>query len=560
MKQILYVLLALLQTASLKAQIVINEIMYNPPESGTDYLEFIEFYNAGNSAVNIKDYSIKDAVIYTFPDSLIEPKAYFVLAVDSMRLDSVFGLKSFEWTSGGLRNTDEVITLLDGNSLPVDSVHYYSSWSPETSGNGSSLELCRATVDNTNQVYWRPSKNRTSRIVNGKEVFATPGKPNSVSCAEYTIISKNFSFTPNNIEIFVGEQIEWINEEGLHNVNGSKTTFPNNPEEFYSGNPSSDKWSYIHKFSSPGDYQYQCDVHASGGMTGTIRVRKVDLNYPNLSIGLLRTVNSDGVIDSLNKRCTIEGTVYGVNLRPSGLQFTVIDKNNDGLGIFLSSGNLSYTVKEGDVLRIKGTVSQFNGLAQMTPDSIEFVKSSNPLFPPTIASTLNELTESQLIKIKNVELVDPNTWNNNPLGFTVKITNGNDTFDLRIDNDVDLHGTAAPSGRFNVTGIGSQFDAISPFLDGYQILPRYKSDIEVLTKTAQFHEQHARIFPNPVHRELYVESNLSYDHFEILDQQLQTVRKQAFQKSITLDIPSGWYVLKLVGQETTILRFLKLDQ
>ncbi len=559
MKKYSLIIFTMLFISKLNSQIIINEIMYNPPESGTDYLEFIEFFNAGSIPVNIKDYSIKDAVIFTFPDSLIMPKSYFVLAVDSNRLDSVFAVKAFKWTSGGLRNTDEVITLLDASSNAIDSVHYFSSWSNEANGNGSSLELCRSTVDNNNSLYWRPSRFKTSKTVNGKEVFATPGKDNSVVCADYTIISKNIEFTPSHIEIYVGEQIEWINQGGLHNVNGSTISFPSNPEDFFSGAPSSDNWSYIHKFNTAGEYEYQCDVHASSGMKGSILVRKKDLNYPDIAVRQLRTVNSDGVLDSLNKRCAIEGTVYGVNLRPVGLQFTIIDKNNDGIGVFLSSGNLNYTVKEGDLLRIKGMVSQFNGLAQMLPDSLQLVKQGNPLISPSLVSSLSESTESQLIEIKNVELVDPLSWNNNPLGFTVKITNGQDTFDLRVDDNVDLHGTAAPGGRFNVTGIGSQFDVASPFLDGYQIMPRYLSDIEIISSTNHVQKLNVEIFPNPASDNVFISTNMEFEYMEIMDLQGRIIKRLPFCKNIDLDIPGGWYFLKLMGQYTTFQRFLKLD-
>jgi len=31
----------------INAQVVINEIMYNPPESGNDSLEYVEIYNPG---------------------------------------------------------------------------------------------------------------------------------------------------------------------------------------------------------------------------------------------------------------------------------------------------------------------------------------------------------------------------------------------------------------------------------------------------------------------------------------------------------------------------------
>ena len=46
--------------------------------------------------------------------------------------------------------------------------------------------------------------------------------------------------------------------------------------------------------------------------------------------------------------------------------------------------------------------------------------------------------------------------------FNVDITNGTDTIAMRIDIDVDLYSQAAPTGAFDVTGIGGQYDFSSP--------------------------------------------------------------------------------------------------
>jgi hypothetical protein len=40
------------------SQLMITEIMYNPPESGTDSLEYIEVYNAGTAAVDMNGFNL----------------------------------------------------------------------------------------------------------------------------------------------------------------------------------------------------------------------------------------------------------------------------------------------------------------------------------------------------------------------------------------------------------------------------------------------------------------------------------------------------------------------
>jgi hypothetical protein len=57
-----------------------------------------------------------------------------------------------------------------------------------------------------------------------------------------------------------------------------------------------------------------------------------------------------------------------------------------------------------------------------------------------------------------------------------------DTFDIRIDNDVNLFNSPAPTGTFSMIGVGSQFDASAPHTSGYQLCPRYLQDlVQVVT-------------------------------------------------------------------------------
>jgi len=86
----------------------------------------------------------------------------------------------------------------------------------------------------------------------------------------HNISAAGTSFTPSQITITVGDKVVWKNDEGSHNVNGNKTTFASNPESF--GNNVGTGWTYEHVFNIAGIYNYQCDPHASMGMTGKITV------------------------------------------------------------------------------------------------------------------------------------------------------------------------------------------------------------------------------------------------------------------------------------------------
>ena len=126
-----------------------------------------------------------------------------------------------------------------------------------------------------------------------------------------------------------------------------------------------------------------------------------------------------------------------------------------GIGVYSSApAAQSYTVMEGDPVRLIGSIGQFNGLTQMYPDSIAFISSNNTLPTPTVVTQLGENTESELVTFTSATLVDPSQWTGSGSGFNVDITNGRDTIAMRIDNDVDVYSQAAPTGAFDVTGIG----------------------------------------------------------------------------------------------------------
>jgi len=207
-----------------------------------------------------------------------------------------------------------------------------------------------------------------------------------------------------------------------------------------------------------------------------LTINPSDQPIPVYDIVDVRGVDANGIADSLGVTCELRGVVYGVNLRPMGLEFTLIDPTS-GIGVFKASGNVGYTVTETDSIHVIGTIVQFNGLIQIDPTSIELISTGNNLKNPTEVTELSETTESDLIQINCVSVVDPAQWTNSGAGFNVAITDGDETYTLRVDADTDLFGSTAPEGAFTLVGIGSQFDSSVPHTSGYQLIPRYISDV-----------------------------------------------------------------------------------
>ncbi len=206
----------------------------------------------------------------------------------------------------------------------------------------------------------------------------------------------------------------------------------------------------------------------------------VTTTVPLYNPALLRGANANGGPDSVGVYCRVRGVVHGINFRPAGLQFTIIDPTG-GMGVFRNTGTVNnYTVTEGDQVEVFGTVAVFRGLAQINADSIFVLSSGNAVNTPVVvpaADTLNESHESQLIRINGLSITG-GTWPASGASANITVSNGTNSYLLRIVNATDIDGSTAPTGTFDLIGLGSQFaGTASPFVGGYQIQPRSLADI-----------------------------------------------------------------------------------
>jgi hypothetical protein len=231
MKYILPFLFVITFHLSTFSQIVVTEISYNPPETNTDSLEYLELFNAGNQAVNLRDYRFTQGITFTLPEVIINPQEYLLLSVNSAAIQRNFGKTSLQWTAGALNNSGERIAMVDAAGATVFDFTFLdvAPWptvQDGTDGEGRSIEICQYNANPADGNNWKVSTNSLGLVINDKEVFGTPGLPNSIPPCGITpdtiILVSNFSFTPKDVTIYVGETVRWTNTGGTHNVNGSK--------------------------------------------------------------------------------------------------------------------------------------------------------------------------------------------------------------------------------------------------------------------------------------------------------------------------------------------------
>jgi len=557
-KTLLSIIVCLFTFISLRAQIVITEIMYNPPPSGTDSLEYVEIFNNSGLPVNLSGWTFSQGFNFTFAEgTFIAPGGYLVIAQNAPYFQAQFGFAPLAMVlPSALTNGGEDIELRDAAGNVQDYVDYKPAapWPVDADGLGASMVLCDPNTDNSVGGAWQAANTPTTVVIGGIAVFANPGQ--DADCgAGNTLVAAD-----DNVVVTAGEAttLDVLANDFTLNQVVSLTILGTPTQGSATVNPDF-TIDYISFANSCGDDEFTyvvCDADICDTATVFIDLRC----YPVYTIAQVTGETATGAADSIGVNCELEGIVYGVNIRPinggvSSLLFTLIDASGNGISVSRLSGDLGYTVQEKDRIKVRGRIGQFNGLTEIQPDFITLVSSDNALLSPLPVTNLGEETDSKLIKINNLHFVDAATdWTTGvgASGFNVRAVSDdhpNDTIQIRIDRDVETYNAAVPAQPFNLTGLGGQFDASSPFDAGYQILPRYNADISTLNsaKEADF-SQNVVLSPNPVVDLLDIRSNMSFDRIVLMGSNGQ--RLQMFEQpdlSVQVEMrqqPAGVYFLQ----------------
>lgn len=501
-----------------------------------------------------------NGIEYTFPAIAVDSGTYVYIASDSAGFATFFGFNPDFVSAGAMAiNGDDAVELfwdgevidvfgeidVDGTGQPWEYMDGWAARKAFTGPDGSNFILQNWRFSGINALDGQTS-NETALIPIPIRSYTdtTGGGPDVV------VIAQNLLFTPRDITIEVGQTVRWTNVEAFeqHNVNGQQALFPCNPVGFYSGLPAFGPWDYDLTFNVPGFYEYVCDPHATHGMQGSVTV--IDPNAPQyalLGIADVHDEDMDGNALSAGVTCELRGVVHGPNLRPAGLQFVIIDVDaGAGITVF-KTGADCYNVTEGDLISVKGTITQFSGLTEIVPEQqIEVLSTGNALMQPIETDQpIDESHESLMVRVLNItsdSIVATGTsgWNlygRNPLGTDYLV---------RLDADVFSDVSAYAGATMHVTGLGSQFDPMPPYDEGYQIFPRSASDIQVTVSVTTLPRDAVSVRPNPVQDELILDTSLQVTTVRIYTVDGRQVRQVIIQNN-RIDVAAlhpGIYLLQ----------------
>ncbi len=155
--------------------IVITEIMYNAP--GNDSLDFIELYNNSGIARNLWGCYFDQGIDFEFPDIIMQPGDYLVLAEDSANFELTYGITPFQW-GGQLDNNSEkiIFNYVDGDTIDFVDYNDNNGWPEEADGLGYSLVLCDPNDDNMDTLSWSIATTFTNITIGDTlDMYANPG-------------------------------------------------------------------------------------------------------------------------------------------------------------------------------------------------------------------------------------------------------------------------------------------------------------------------------------------------------------------------------------------------
>jgi hypothetical protein len=195
--------------------------------------------------------------------------------------------------------------------------------------------------------------------------------------------------------------------------------------------------------------------------------------------------NNDFIPDRKNDTVTVVGTVISPNYQTVNRSYYISD-GNAGIATY-KTGLLSPDLALGDSVIVTGQILHYNGLTeiQLLNDSSLVVLGKNAAVPAPIVLTASQFKanaekyEASLVKVTGLSKAS-GTWPAANASATLKVYNGVDTLDLRIDSDTEIDGTTEPTWPLDIIGVITQYSSTS-VSSGYQLQPRYATDFSLAT-------------------------------------------------------------------------------
>lgn len=200
-----------------------------------------------------------------------------------------------------------------------------------------------------------------------------------------------------------------------------------------------------------------------------------DGNDDSVPDQIAQTVSVSGVITADPRPLTIHGRTHAV--------MTWIEDGTGGIALFardpaLTGGGL----KRGDLVEVRGTVSQHNGSEELNVQEVRRVGGGYASSPHEVlaADVVGERYSGRLVRIVG-DLIVPDDFSKTRQGLMIRDRSGEIPIEIAdtFASDAGFLRRIRRGGRAVVVGVASQHDGEPPFKSGYRLVPRDPGDIRL---------------------------------------------------------------------------------
>ncbi|MBK9175107.1 MAG: carbohydrate binding domain-containing protein [Flavobacteriales bacterium] len=264
----------------------------------------------------------------------------------------------------------------------------------------------------------------------------------------------------------------------------------------------------------------------------TITAMAVNPPTPATIVEIQETTAPDGASPLAGTLVITTGVVSG--LVANG--FFIQDGSGPWTGLFIFGTLTGLAI--GDAVTVTGSVTEFNGQSQLASVSNITVNSAGNALTPTVITTAQGNTEpyeSVFVKANAAECISQGSFGQ----YTVNDGSG----PVLVDDVIYAHPFVVGE-TYNITGV-LQFS-----FSEWRILPRFASDVELVTGINDLVHAAIMLSPNPASESIRLESPMAgsgrFD-YTISDATGRLVRSGNWSGSSLLvgDLPNGAYVLRL---------------
>ena len=139
-----------------RADVVINEIMYNPASNDRDET-YVELYNTSATAVPLLNWEFSRGITFRFPNISLAANDYLVVCRNPARIQALYGTtKTVGPFSGYLSRDGETLELVNASGGVMDGVTYRDErpFPARADGNGAAAGLVNPALDNDVGEHW----------------------------------------------------------------------------------------------------------------------------------------------------------------------------------------------------------------------------------------------------------------------------------------------------------------------------------------------------------------------------------------------------------------------